>query len=258
MALFPRCSMRFLTLLILFAFLVACTRQVVRPPVPKELAVDWGALDPSRISWDGLEVEGVVLTPARWPLEGSLKNLLRLDFIGVIDAFDLRYHSSSLREDVLEKLFDEGYLPAYLRVKNGGAQPRGFLPARLVARADGETLFYPVPPGELPARFREMDWARTGLTLVLVALVVVLVVLGSREGGNFPSAATNTIRFDLPRETALSRGAEGPAAAGAGGRSTAGLLRGGILQPGEAREGFLFFRLNRMVADWGTVTIESH
>ena len=176
-------SMRVAAWLVIVAMLAGCTRDVVRGPMDtRHYSVDMDRLDARRIVADSLEIDSVVLTPAQWPLEASFKNLFQGDFVGVFDNFDLSFRSSRLRNDTLERLFDEGYLPVFLRVRNPGAGDARFIPGSLVVLADKGTTLYPVSADDLPGRFSEIDWGKTGLGVVLVALMVVLIVASAKEG----------------------------------------------------------------------------
>ncbi|MCH7478297.1 MAG: hypothetical protein IIA14_09360 [SAR324 cluster bacterium] len=176
--------LRLIALVLLPAFLFACTRQVARGPLEtRRFAVDWEALEPQRLQRGDLRIEGVVLTPAQWPLEASVKNLLKGDFLGVVTGLDLRFRPSTLRSDVLERLLEAGYVPAFLRVRNEGKQNAPFDPNWVFLRVDEETAFPPVPADGLPDLFQEIDWAATGFAVVITALAVALVVVSQRNPG---------------------------------------------------------------------------
>ncbi|MEE8395808.1 MAG: hypothetical protein V3S29_07115 [bacterium] len=275
---------------LLIFFTASCTRTVPREPLEKRtFQVDWDALDSRRTLVNGLAVDSIVLTPAQWPLEASVKRLFQLDFIGVFSDLDLTFRSGNLRSDVLRKLYGEGFLPAYVRVANHGRRPARFSPGDYAVRVDKERLFHPVPAGELPAKFSEIDWVGTGTAVVLAALFVVLAVAAAKEGksARFPGrVATPRLAAGAVRagsevavavaevaadatahaavEAALDAGAESgrrqgraqpPAPAGAK-PAERGLLGGSVLAPGESREGFLFFRVSGTVTDWRQVRME--
>ena len=251
----PSPLMRALAWVVLAAFLAGCTKDVVRGPMDtRHYAVDMAQLDARRIVSEGLAMESLVLTPAQWPLEASFKKLFQGDFIGIIDNFDLSFRSSRLRDDTLERLFDAGYLPVFLRVRNQEQEELRFAPEALVVMADSSVTFYPVSPAELPARFREIDWAQTGLNVVLAALMVVLIVASAKQG-----RSRGRGYYRLPnRGIAITsgrgsrRGRTRPTVRA----SDEGLLRAGSLKPGESMEGFLFFQMDQTVADWTTARIE--
>lgn len=247
--------MRVFAWVVLAAFLAGCTKDVVRGPMDtRYYAVDMAQLDSRRIVAGGLEMESLVLTPAQWPLEASFKKLFQGDFIGIIDNFDLSFRSSRLRGDTLERLFDAGYLPVFLRVRNREPGEARFAPGALVVVADGSTTFYPVSPAELPGRFREIDWAQTGMGVVLVALMVVLIVASAKEGrsGGRGFYRIPRTRFAVTGGGGRRRGRTRPAAR----PSDEGLLRARTLKPGESMEGFVFFLMDQTVADWTTARIE--
>ena len=111
--------MRVLAWIVLATFVAGCTKDLVRGPMDtRNFTVDLERLGARRVVVNGLEMDSVVLTPAQWPLEASFKNLFQGDFSGTIENFDLSFRASRLRNDTLERLFDEGYLPAFLRVPN--------------------------------------------------------------------------------------------------------------------------------------------
>lgn len=260
-----------LALLVLAAFLPACTRTTARAPIEvRRYAVDWRAVDAPVLRWDGLAAQGLVLTPAQWPLEASLKSLLAADFSGVVAGLDFGFHSSSIPAGVLEELYDEGYLPAYVHVENEGSAPARFDPLWLIVRVDDDTLLPPATAEELPERLRRVDWVQTGAAVVAVALMAVLVAAG-RKGGGSGGGTHVMIRADLnpgffvqgssiraarERDRAARAAAAGAAQAPTPPRRDPGLLRAETLAPGEAREGFLLFSLVDGVRDWQSARLE--
>ena len=249
-------QLRLIALVLLPAFLFACTRQVARGPLKtRRFAVDWEALGPQRMQRGDLRIEGVVLTPAQWPLEASVKNLLKGDFLGVVTGLDLRFRPSTLRSDVLERLLEAGYVPAFLRVKNEGKQGAPFDPNWVFLRVDEQTAFPPVPADGLPDLFQEIDWAATGFAVVITALAVALIVVSQRNrrvsiGGGLHLRGQPGVFIASPRAPGRRRFRGAPRL-----ESTRGLLRAEILPPGETREGFLFFRKEGLVADWKAVRL---
>ncbi len=245
---------------VLLVFFVSCTRQVPRAPLEtRRFAVDWNGLDARRIEAAGLTIDGVVLTPAQWPLEASVKKLLQGDFVGVFEHLDLSFRPATLREDVLERLFDEGFVPAYLRVRNPGGKAALFDPSMVVVRADQKVALYPFPSERLPRRFQEIDWAEMGMGVVVVAMMVVLVAAGNRQRSYRPRRSAGRVQTSVyvnvwgdgsgRRRSTGRRGIRESA------RDGRGLLRAKTLQPGESLEGFLFFQLDETVADWTTARI---
>ena len=264
----PHRWLRPVATLLLVVLLAGCTRTVARVPMEtRTLKVDWEQLKSGRLAHNSLVVESVPLTPAQWPLEASLKKLFQLDFTGVIEQFDLSFHSSKLESDVLKRLFDAGFLPVYMRVTNQGKRPVTFLPHRYAIEADQSTLLYPVSSLDLPDRFREIDWARTGATVVLSALLVVMVVLSGKEGrgGGFNArmvgettrvgvdVAASGMAHEQARQNQLPT--QGGGTVPGPSRREKGLLYTERLQPGEQREGFLFFKVDATVADWPSVRL---
>lgn len=246
--------MRLLAWVVLAALLAGCTKDVVRGPVDtRNYSVDLERLGARRIVADGLEMDSVVLSPFQWPLEGSIKSLFQGDFVGIIENFDLSFRASRLRDDTLERLFDEGYVPVFLRVRNGGSEAARFIPSSLVVMADKDTEFYPVRSDDLPARFKEIDWAQTGLGVVLAALVVVLILASAKEGRG---GGGGILRAPNANFAVSGGGGRGRAYSSTARPSTKGLLRESMLQPGEVLEGFVFFQMDRTVVDWASARIE--
>ena len=82
--------MRPIALIVLAAFLFACTSTVPRQGVEvRRYKVEWDKLDAQQVKLGALEVRGVVLTPAQWPLEAGLTRLFEGDFTGFIEGLDL-------------------------------------------------------------------------------------------------------------------------------------------------------------------------
>jgi hypothetical protein len=238
---------------VLTAFLFACTRPVPREGVEvRRYRVEWDSLAAQVLALDGLEVRGVVLTPSRWPLERSLKRLFGGDVIGFVEGLELTFQPSRIPEGVLEDLFEAGFLPAYVRVRNTGDAPREFGPLWLAVAVDGERLLAPVAPAGLPETLARIDWESTGKGIVLVALLVAIVVLSAREGRSAGG------RVNLPGMHArgeVGMGSFPTATPPAGPPSEEGLLKAGTLAPGEAREGMVFFRVGQPADDWSTARL---
>lgn len=246
---------RVFAVVLLAAFLAACTRQVARPPLEtRHFRVNWEDLPRQRVEWAGWVAEGVPLTPVQWPLQASLNELLAGDFVGVIDRFDLRFHSATLEGDVLEKLFERGFLPAYLRVRNTGEARRTFRPEALTLEADGEALLFPLPPAALPRYFEEIDWARIGSGVVVAALTLALILLARQSRGDSDVHIVGRAELRAPLGPGLEQRRGRPPAPPPG-TATQGLLTAGEVAPGEAREGFVFYRLTHDVADWQSLRL---
>lgn len=239
----------------LAAFLAACTRQEVRPPVEvRHFQVDWEHADAPPLEGAGLVARGILLTPTQWPLEGSLKRLVKGDFMGVIDAFDLRFHSSTIPGGVLEDLYGRGFVPAYVRVENTSGETRLFTPEDLVVRDQGGGELASANPDDLPRTFTRVDMERTLLAAASIALIVVVLVSG-REGRLDLNTADVALR--VPGQVYVEVnvqpqfGAEAPAAEiGAGPGTDRSLLREQALAPGEAREGIILFLHRQALVDW--------
>jgi hypothetical protein len=238
------------------AHLVACTKQVAVPEVPtRHFAVDWERSGVQPFAINDLSVQGIVLTPAQWPLEGSLKRLLSGDFIGVIDALDFRFRSATLPEGALREIYGAGYLPVYARVHNPGAETRGIFPETLVVKAEPERELNAVPADSLPRTLSKLDWERTAV-VTLAALLVVVALVAGRDSGNgsfSPAAADVGVRVIAQQSTAPDAAATTPGEAGA--RSKPGMLEAGVVQPGETREGFVFFAHRGLTIDWPTARL---
>ena len=251
-------ALRVLAMLLLITFIFSCTRTVQRKPLEvREFQVDWENLNARRVIINGMVIEGMVLTPAQWPLEASLKRLFQLDFVGVIKDFDLSFTPSSLRHDLLKDLFDKGFLPAYVRVTNGGESALSFHPDMVVVRADEETLFYAAPLELLPDYFKKIDWERTSLTIFIAALYVLIVLASAKEGraprlpGEIVEATMRvSIQSDMQAPVPPS-----PVQPSSG--LNKGILQPKVLAPGEKQEGFIFFIVDQTVPDWSRTHLDA-
>ncbi len=250
---------RLAALLVAMALLAGCTREVARPAIEtRHFGVDWEHSAVEALPLDGLTLRGIVLTPAQWPLEGSLKRLLASDFIGVIDALDLRFHSSTVPGGVLREIYDAGFLPVYARVTNTTSEPRGFFPQRLTVQGEPGRVLYPVEAQSLPQHLRRMDWERTAV-VTLAALVLVAVLVAGREGRLDARSAGDVT--DLSARVIVAPC--GTRRAGGAGRSGAepappadpGVLAAGLIAPGETRQGFIFFAHRGEWVDWKTAQL---
>lgn len=248
--------MRWIALVVLTAFLFACTKTVRLPPEEiRHLKVDWEALNLEKHDAGGVILEGMAITPAQWPLEESARRLFRGDFAGFVDAFDFSFQSSRIPEGPLEDLFELGYLAAYVRIRNPGERPRSFLPGSVALEVDGSRYWRAVPPRDLPPSITEIDWERAGKAVLMVGLVVVLMALviasGRRGRGGFYTT------LPVPRggggRRVTTRTSPEPVVKGPSKGKI--LLWDTVLQPGEAREGMLLFRVEGGVLNWATARL---
>ncbi|MEE8435600.1 MAG: hypothetical protein V3S64_12500 [bacterium] len=246
--------MRPIALIVLASFLFACTKTVPRPAVEvRRYKVEWEKLDAQQIKLGavgvrGIEVRGIVLTPAQWPLEAGLTRLFEGDFTGFIEGLDLSFQASRLPDGVLRDLYEAGFLPVYLRVRNPGPKPLDFKPIQLGVQLDGDTVLLPVAVEDLPRSFRKTDWERTGMTVVVVLALVVLIVASSKNN------RSQTLNPPIPHFRGIYS-PRGPAEGTPGPSNDRGYLRRATLQPGETREGILFFLLEQKAADWKTARL---
>jgi hypothetical protein len=255
-----------IALAVLAAFLAACTTQEARPPIAlRHFQVDWEHAGAQELAAQDLRIQAVLLTPTQWPLQGSLKRLLHGDFMGVIDAFDLRFRSATIPSGILEELYGRGFVPAYVRVENRAGEPRAFQPAAMLTVQDRAGQELPAAePEDLPRTFTRVDVERTVLTVAVVVLVVAAIV-AQRKGelnlgtpyvspyssghGYVEVGVQAPIGSEAPADTS---GGPGPAPGSGADRS---LLRAAVLAPGEAREGVVLFRHKNATVDWGSARL---
>lgn len=251
---------RLAALWILAAFLAACTRQEVRPPMEeRSYRIDWERSGAPVLEARGLHVRGLLLTPRQWPLEGSLKRLFDGDFIGVFEALNLHFRSSTIPTGALEDLYSQGFVPAFVRVENTGKEMQLFSPPDVLTVRDqrGADL-WAASPEELPETATTMDWARTGLAVAGVALIVAAIASG--KGGNIDLRLIDAAARSGSRMIALSMQ---PVETGRTPRDSAlsaspldrSLLGVSLLAPGEVREGVLLFRHRSHTVDWATAQL---
>jgi len=248
-------GLKLCALVVLLAFLPAamggCMKERVRDQVEvRHVAVDWSKVDAPPLPMDGLRVRSILLKPRQFPLEASLKRILNGDFLAVADGFDLSYQSSNIPTGVLEDLYDEGFLPVYLRVENPTGSPLPFWPDRLRIGFQNGTSLLHAPADTLPVMLSELDEARTA-TAVLVGLLIVVVLLVSAsegKGGHLPDMA----HLELPRTRAMGAlpAHDTANSASPGTPRDTGLLHGMLLPPNSHAEGFVFFHMDGMLFDW--------
>lgn len=249
----------------LAAFLAACTRQEVRPPVElRHFQVDWEHAGAQDLAAQDLRIQAVLLTPTQWPLEGSLKRLLHGDFMGVIDAFDLRFRSATIPSGILEDLYGRGFVPAYVRVENRAAEPRVFQPATALTVQDRAGQELPAAePEDLPRTFTRVDVQRTVLTAAVVVLVVAAIVAQRKGELNLGTPYVSPysgghgyvevgVQAPIGGEPGGESGGPAPAPGSGADRS---LLRAEVLAPGEVREGVVLFRHKNATVDWGSARL---
>ncbi|MDH5750931.1 MAG: hypothetical protein OEZ59_00760 [Deltaproteobacteria bacterium] len=256
---------------LLASFLPSCTRTVPRAPVREDhYRVNWEQLEHTPLRQGGLVLRPLIMTPTRYPLEASFKRMLELDIAGVWEGMDFRFHSSTIPDGALERLYDEGYLPVYLQVSNPGEKPLVFNPDRLSVGGGGDVYMYPVKSAELPPELVEVDVEKTVISVLAAALIVVLVVAAAKDGksprGDLAGDVLNLgARVSMEattgtNRTVYSQGAPPPdeAAASRPGPEDSGILTMTEIAPGESREGFLLFRYENLLIDWDRVRLVAH
>jgi len=218
--------------------------------------VDWERAGAQHLQAQDLRIQAVLLTPAQWPLEGSLKRLLQGDWAGVIDAFDLHFRSSTIPAGILEELYSRGFVPAYVRVENRAAEARGFNPAAALAVQDRAGQELPAAdPEDLPRTFTRVDMERTLLVAVGVVLVVAAIVAQRNGELNLGTLYVPPSSGHVAVEVELQTPGDGnapEASGGPGAGADRSLLRAAVLAPGEAREGVVLFRHKNATVDWSS------
>ncbi|MDH4248246.1 MAG: hypothetical protein OEW39_10555 [Deltaproteobacteria bacterium] len=249
---------RLAAVLTLGAFLTAlpgCTRQAVRPPVTeRHYQVDWDTLRDSALALNGLDVRGALLTPTQFPLEASFKRAASLDFVGVWESLDFRFHASTIPEGGVKRLYDAGYLPVFARIYNPAAEPLNFNPAQLAVYTGGDPLVN-VPPESLPQVFSELDIGKTVGTVVGALFLTLVMVASLKEGRSrgFAGSAdimnvTSRLVVEVTGNSQLTSSSDQPVVQSGG--TEPGLLEGGVIPPGVSREGFLFFHMEKGLVNW--------
>jgi len=237
------------------AFLAACSKNEVRSSVEVEhYSVDWDHVSVTPVQASPLELRGIVLSPAQWPLETSFKRALHGDFKGMIDGFNLSFQSSHIPSGVLEDLYDAGYVAVYARVANTSDAPAQFFLTSLVIRDSAGAELSPVDPADLPAAFKQIDWAKTGKAIALTALVVVIIIVAVAAGGRGVNLSGSGNGFGGGSSGTPTVRPEGRAAGDEG--ADAALLRAEMIQPHSAGVGIVFFRRSDATfVDWTTAAL---
>ena len=246
---------------LLAALLLACTHEVPRDSIQvRHYRVDWSRLNAPVLQQGSLAIRGILLTPAQWPLEASLKRLRAGDFEGVIDALDLRFHSSSIPSGVLQDLYDLGYIPAYVRIENRGTEPAWFDPRRLVVRINPWTALPRVGSHELPQTVTELDWQRTGAGVALTALSLATGKDAWEGPGSDQSTGDDASYGGIPSLNLAGKlrdQVRGDSTTGSRLRpEDGGLLERQPVAPGNSVEGYVLFALIGPVPDWSQARLE--
>jgi hypothetical protein len=117
----------------------------------------------------------------------------------------------------------------------------------------GDAHLFAVDPELLPQRVSRIDWGRTAALTAALLLIVVLVAAGEDNQADSINLSLDIGDATL-RGTAMHQEATGygrDARVGATIRPDHGLLRAQVLQPGERREGIVFFAIRQPPAlDW--------
>jgi hypothetical protein len=254
-----------------FVFLANCATQSEprRSVEVRHFELDWSRAEVPRVALGPLEAEAIVLAPAQWPLESSVKRLLSGDFTGVVDAASFRFRSSRVPEGVFEDLYAYGLVAAYVRVMNPTDAFRVFDPIGLALKDKYGVTSPAVSRDSLPRRFSHVDWNRSAQRAmeaagdVALAVVVVVAVIAAEialegrvyagdvqgVGNMLPSRHRDddqTPGSPTPMYPAETQPLLDPV--------DPGILGLGRLSPHSAREGVVFF-LREPLTDWSTAVL---
>lgn len=241
----------------LLAFLFSCTKNEIRPSVEvQHFGVDWNHLEGRPLIAGSLQVQGIVLSPAQWPLETSLTRALSGDFTGMIDGFNLSFQSSKIPSGALQDLYDAGYVPVVARVTNPSNEAAPFLLTSLVIRDHNGAQLTAVDPAELPDIFKKIDWKQTGIAIAF-SVLIVLVILASAKGHGGGGVYFNGGGGGSPTTAPPAERPQGRAAGDAG--ADQALLKPGLIPARSTREGVLFFRrADAGIVDWSTASLAAY
>ncbi len=187
-------------------------------------------------------MESLIYRPAELPLEAFFRRLAKGDFEKALRSIRLRYEPSSHDGKAMKAIISAGFVPVLVRARNAGPTAAGVEPAALTLKSPEGDLSA-IPEGDLPRELESVHWPSVAANMYNTTVVVVgyAAVLAAVAVTAYYSGAA------LPAELASLHPAEvrvwNPVKKVLDLDYRDFLYRGGPLQPGETRQGLLFFRL---------------
>ena len=126
-----------------------------------------------RFARDGIDGGFGIYRPATMPLEDFFSRLASGEFDRALAAVDIQFRPGSTENKAITKLLEEGVVPVYLQLKNGGSRP--VTVSEQVVRLVGDGLnLAPIPPQDVPRRFKEFSPKAIGANVYNTGAVVVV------------------------------------------------------------------------------------
>lgn len=191
---------------------------------------------------ENLQIEDLIYVEEKYPLGDFFHDLQSGKFNEAFHHADLKYHPSNSKNQILRELIHDGYIPAYVRIKNVGKTSMN-ISERNFFLTDKDLRITAISSANVPREFNRFNsealaaniYNVTVVTTAVVGVVALLVATRANLGsmGNGTSSGSSNSLFDSPviNDTQKTTHID----------YRDYLIRLGDLMPGESTEGLLFF-----------------
>lgn len=203
-----------------------------------------------QVTVGALQANYLVYNPSRWPLEDFFGELMSGDLLKAVESFNVKYEFSNTDSEALETLMDNGYVPVYVRLKNRAKVPLAYSEKSVRLRTNTDTCILPLIAKDSPKWFEEVNLAAIGANIsnvVVISFAVLILVAGASSGSRIGSGSNfGNVKGKVINDTTKTKHID----------YRNFLISSGILQPGEIREGLVFFHPKESFA-WDEIELTS-
>ncbi len=199
-----------------------------------------------------IKVDSAIYLPSKFPLTDFFSRLKKGEFTDAFKRIDLEYKQSTINDKVLEQIIDSGFIPVYVEIKNLGRNPI-YIDEKNFALTNGTNgkeeikAFY---SDTLPREFTKFNASAAAANVINTGIVIVgfaavlagmLIITSASSAGslNFPNFHPNgnsshiKVYNDTTTVTKVNYNSF--------------LITSSVLNPGERKNGLLFFYTQDLV-----------
>ncbi len=194
---------------------------------------------------DDLKIGSIVYLPSKLPLEDFFSRLRRGEFSDAFAKMDLNYKQSNTNDELIQKIIEAGFIPAYIEVKNTGEGPIS-IDEKTFALDNGKNQIKGFYADSLPREFERFSPTAVAANAVNLGIVIVgfAVVLAAMiilpSGAHFPDTgqgSSSSMSNDPLNKTSETTKID----------YKNYLLTATKIMPGESAKGLLFFYFENKV-----------
>lgn len=208
-----------------------------------------------------VKVDSAIYLPSKFPLTDFFSRLKKGEFTDAFKRIDLEYKQSTINDKVLEQIIDSGFIPVYVEIKNQGKKPihideKSFALTNIANGTNGTNgtngkqeikAFY---SETLPREFTKFNTSAAAANVINTGIVIVgfaavlagmLIITSASSAGSlsFPNFHPNGNSSDIKvynDTTTVTKV-----------NYNSFLITSSVLNPGESKNGLLFFYTQDLV-----------